>query len=275
MFDAVFIADLTLYLALGAIAGGLAGLLGIGGGLIVVAALAWLLPARGFPASALMQVALATALASIVFTALSSTRAHWRRGAVRWPLVAWLSPGLLLGGAFGALLATWLPSRLLAVFVAVYCLLSAWQLSYGQVRPAAERADQVGRTLLAFAGGVIGAVSAIVGIGGGSMTVPLLIWRGVAPVQAIATSAACGFVIAVAAALGYALAPKAAATVLPAGTIGYIYVPAALAVAAASILTAPLGARLAHRLSALRLRQVFAAFLVFIAALMAVAAWRG
>src|SRR5690606_5545064 len=100
------IPDLLAYLALGTFAGGLAGLLGIGGGLIIVAALAWWLPARGFPASAVMQVALATALATIVFTSLSSTHAHWRRGAVRWPLVAWLAPGLLIGGAFGALLAT-------------------------------------------------------------------------------------------------------------------------------------------------------------------------
>lgn len=274
MADPALLADLALYLLLGACAGFLAGLLGIGGGLVVVAALAWLLPGRGVPDAVLMQVALATALAGIVFTALSSTRAHARRGAVRWPLVAWLAPGLVLGAAGGAVLATWLPSRLLAGLVAVYCLLSAWQLALGGVRPAAGGAREVGRLLLALAGPVIGVVSAIVGIGGGSMTVPLLVWRGVVPVQAVATSAACGLAIALAAAASYALTPPPASLPLPPGTLGHVYWPAALAVAATSMLTAPAGARLAHRLPAMLLRRVFAGFLLLIAALMAVAAWR-
>lgn len=274
MPDPSLLVDLVLYLLLGALAGFLAGLLGIGGGLVVVAALAWLLPGRGVPAAVLMQVALATALAGIVFTALSSTRAHWRRGAVRWPLVAWLAPGLVLGAAGGAVLATWLPSPLLAGGVAVYCLLSAWQLALGGVRPAAGAAHEVGRLLLALAGPVIGAVSAIVGIGGGSMTVPLLVWRGVVPVQAVATSAACGLAIAVAAAAGYGLAAPPGSLALPPGMLGYVYWPAALAVAATSMLTAPAGARLAHRLPPMLLRRVFAGFLLLIAALMAVAALR-
>jgi len=268
------IADIAIYLLLGAAAGWLAGLLGIGGGLIIVAALAWLLPTRGIPIDATMHVALATALATIVFTALSSTRAHRRRGSVRWPLVAWLAPGLLIGGSLGAVAATWLPSHVLAVMVALYCLLSAWQLAYGQTRAATDRADEVGRALLAVAGGIIGIVSAIVGIGGGSMTVPLLVWRGVAPVQAVGTSAACGFAIAIASAAGYAMAPRAADVALPPGMLGFIFWPAALAMALASILTAPFGASMAHRLSPMRLRQVFAVFLVVIAALMALAAFR-
>ncbi len=267
--------EIFLYLALGAAAGWLAGLLGIGGGLVVVAALVFLLPLHGFPAEALMQVALATSLAGIVFTSMSSTRAHWRRGGVRWPLVAWLAPGLVIGSVLGALAATWLPSRLLAVFVAVYCLLSAWQLARGRTRALAERADQVGRGLLAVAGFVIGGISAIVGIGGGSMTVPLLVWRGVVPVQAVATSAACGFVIAIASAVSYSLAPRAGAVDLPDYTIGFVYWPAALAVAVTSVLTAPLGAQLAHRLPPQRLRQVFAAFLLLIAVLVGFSAWRG
>jgi uncharacterized membrane protein YfcA len=275
MTDLPPVADIAIYLLLGAGAGWLAGLLGIGGGLIIVATLAWLLPARGVPLEATMQVALGTALSTIVFTSLSSTRAHWMRGSVRWPLVAWLAPGLVVGASFGAVLATWLPSRMLAVIVAVYCLLSAWQLAYGRTRAATDRADQVGRALLAIAGGVIGIVSAIVGIGGGSMTVPLLVWRGVAPVQAVGTSAACGFAIAIASAAGYALAPRAADVALPTGMLGFIFWPAAMAMALASILTAPFGAATAHRLSPIRLRQVFAIFLVAIALLMAIAALRG
>ena len=130
------ILQLLPYLALGALAGWLAGLLGIGGGLVVVAALVWLLPAQGVPAAALMQVALATALASIVFTAFQRV-APWR-GALA--AGGWLAPGLVLGSAVGAVLATWLPSRLLAVFVAVYCLLSAWQLAWGRTRAASQSA---------------------------------------------------------------------------------------------------------------------------------------
>lgn len=266
--------DITTFLALGAAAGFLAGLLGIGGGLIVVAALVWLLPAQGIPEPVLMQVALATALAGIVFTSMSSTRAHWRRGGIRWPLVAWLAPGLVLGGLAGAVLATWLPGWLLAAFVSVYCLLSAAQLAWGRSRPATTHVHDVGRALLAAAGLVIGAVSAVVGIGGGSMTVPLLVWRGVLPVQAVATSAACGVVIALASVTGYVFSPHEPSVALPPGTWGYVQLPAALTIAAASVLTAPLGARLAHHLPPQRLRQVFAVFLLVIAAMMAIAALR-
>lgn len=274
MVDAALLIDLVMYLVLGAAAGFLAGLLGIGGGLIVVAALVWLLPAQGIPQAVLMQVALATALGGIVFTSMSSTRAHWRRGAIRWPLVAWLAPGLVIGGLLGAVLATTLPSRLLAIFVAVYCLLSAAQLAWGGSRPMTDRADAVGRGLLAMAGLVIGAVSAVVGIGGGSMTVPLLVWRGVVPVQAVATSAACGVVIALASVTGYIASPHGPELALPSGSWGYVFVPAALTIAIASVSTAPWGARLAHRLPPRRLRQVFAIFLVVIAALMTHAAGR-
>jgi uncharacterized membrane protein YfcA len=262
------LSELAVFLCLGAAAGFLAGLLGIGGGLVVVAALVWLLPAHGVPAPILMQVALATALGGIVFTAISSTWAHWRRGAIRWPLVAWLAPGLVIGGLIGAWLATLLPSRFLAICVAVYCLLSAVQLVWGGSRAATDHAEGVGRGLLAGAGLVIGAVSAVVGIGGGSMTVPLLVWRGVVPVRAVATSAACGVVIALASVTGYIGSPNGPTLPMPSGSWGYVFVPAALAVALASVLTAPLGARLAHRLPAQRLRQVFAGFLVLIAVLM-------
>lgn len=274
MPDLQMIASHAGFLVLGSVAGFLAGLLGIGGGLIVVAALVWLLPVHGVPQAVLVQVALATALGGIVFTSVSSIWAHWRRGAIRWPLVAWLAPGMVLGGMAGAVLATFLPGHLLAAFVAVYCLLSAAQLTFGRSRQGGPRTADVGRLLLAVAGVFIGAVSAVVGIGGGSMTVPLLVWRGVVPVQAVATSAACGVFIALASVAGYAGSPQAPAAALPPGSWGYVYMPAALLVAAASVLTAPLGARAAHHLPPRRLRQVFAAFLLLIAALMAWAAVR-
>jgi uncharacterized membrane protein YfcA len=257
--------DWGVYLALGALAGLLAGLLGIGGGLVLVAALVWLLPGQGVPAAQAVHVALATALASIVLTGLSSARAHHRRGSVLWITVAWLAPGLLLGGWLGSLLATHLDGGFLRAGIAVYCALAALQLALDWPKARAERADAPRGPAYAAAGGGIGALSALVGIGGGSMTVPLLVWRGVRPVRAVGTSSACGVVIALASAAGYA-AHGPAAGLLPAGSWGYVFVPAAVVIALASVLTAPLGARLAHRLSGPALRRVFAVFLLLVGA---------
>ena len=252
----------AIYLALGAVAGVLAGLLGIGGGLVLVAALVWLLPSQGVPAEHAVHVALATALASIVMTGLSSARAHHRRGSVLWPTAAWLVPGMLLGGWLGSLLATRLDGGLLRAFIAVYCYVAALQLGLDWPRARPERPDAPTGPAYSAAGGFIGALSALVGIGGGSMTVPLLVWRGVRPVRAVGTSSACGVAIALSAAAGYAL--QAAPTGLPAGSWGYVYLPAAAGIAVASVLAAPLGTRLAHRLSGPALRRVFAAFLALV-----------
>jgi uncharacterized membrane protein YfcA len=254
-----------MFPALGALAGVLAGLLGIGGGLVLVAALAWWLPLHGVPAQFAMQAALATSLASIVFTALSSARSHARRGSVLWPTVFALVPGLLIGGWFGSLLAVHLSGRVLRWIVAIYCFLAGAQLLLGQ--PKARTGDGDAATepvprdpFIAACGLLIGAVSAVVGIGGGSMTVPLLIWRGVRPVRAVGTSSACGVAIGLASAAGYALHGPPGALPGP-GSFGFVDLPAAAGIALASVLAAPLGVRLAHRLSGPALRRVFAAFL--------------
>ncbi|WP_374604684.1 sulfite exporter TauE/SafE family protein [Arenimonas sp.] len=252
----------SLYLALGALAGVLAGLLGIGGGLVLVAALVWLLPTQGVPAEHAVHAALATALASIVLTGLSSARAHHRRGSVLWPTVAWLVPGLLVGGWLGSGLAVQLDGDWLRLFIAGYCGLAAVQMAADWPRARAERPDPPRGPGYSLAGGGIGAVSALVGIGGGSMTVPLLVWRGVRPVRAVGTSSACGVAIALASAAGYAL--QAAPAGLPAGSWGYVFLPAAAGIALASVLAAPLGTRLAHRLSGPALRRVFAVFLALV-----------
>ena len=257
--SAALLLELAVYLGLGATAGLLAGLLGVGGGLVIVVVLAWLLPVFGLPADAAMHAALATSLASIVFTAAASARAHHRRGSVLWPSVRWLVPGLLAGGAAGALVATRLPGETLRLLVAGYCLLAAAHVAYGQPRHGGVRSDPPRSPWLAAAGGGIGAVSAVVGIGGGSMTVPLLVWLGVPPVRAVGTSSACGVAIGLASAAGYAVfGPDGA---LPAGGVGYVYLPAAAGIALASVLVAPLGTRLAHALSARALKLVFALFL--------------
>lgn len=248
-----------LYPLLGAIAGVLAGLLGVGGGLVLVAALVWLLPLRGVPTEFAMQAALATSLASIVLTALSSARAHARRGSVLWPTVWVLLPGLLLGGWLGSLLATHLSGDVLRWGVAIYCFVAGTQLLLGQPRARAGSMDAPRDALIGVAGLAIGAVSALVGIGGGSMTVPLLIWRGVLPVRAVGTSSACGVAIGLASAAGYAVHGPVGG--LPQGSLGFVYLPAAAGIALASVLAAPLGARLAHRLSGGTLQRVFAVFL--------------
>ncbi|MBB5208897.1 sulfite exporter TauE/SafE family protein [Chiayiivirga flava] len=253
-----------IYLVLGVAAGIMAGLLGIGGGLILVVALVWLLPTQGVPAGDAMHVALATSLASIVLTGLSSARAHHARGSVLWRSVAWLVPGMLLGGLLGAAVATALSGEALRWFVCGFCVLAALQLLFGQPRAGGDRTDAPASPGLTAAGVGIGAVSAVVGIGGGSMTVPLLVWLGVAPVRAVGTSSACGVAIAVASAIGYmGLGP--APGVLPAGSVGYVYVPAAVGIALTSILAAPYGTRLAHHIRPQTLKRVFAAFLLAVA----------
>ncbi|AXK73463.1 sulfite exporter TauE/SafE family protein [Lysobacter sp. TY2-98] len=252
-----------LFLALGVVAGVLAGLLGVGGGLVLVASLAWLLPQLGIPEQFAMQAALASSLASIVLTAAASARAHARRGAVLWPTAAWMVPGLLLGGALGSGIAVQIPGDVLRAGVAVYCLLAAAQLTFAKSRAVAS--DVVPRgPLMTVAGAVIGMVSALVGIGGGSMTVPLLVARGVAPVRAVGTSSACGVAIGLGSALGYMLHRPPGG--LAEYAVGYVYLPAALGVAAASVLAAPWGTRLAHRISGPQLKRVFALFLVAVAA---------
>jgi len=210
-----------------------------------------------------VHMALATALASIVLTGLSSARAHHRRGSVLWPTVAWLVPGMLVGGWLGSLLATRLEGEWLRGFIAAYCYLAALQLGLDWPRAKQERPDAPKGAAYSASGVFVGAISALVGIGGGSMTVPLLVWRGVRPVRAVGTSSACGVAIALASAAGYAAHGPVGAG-LPPGSWGYVFVPAAVAIALASVLTAPLGTRLAHRLSGQALRRVFAAFLVLV-----------
>jgi len=254
---------------LGAVAGVLAGLLGIGGGVILVPALAWLLPLHGVPKEAALHAALASSLASIVVTAASSAWSHHRRGSVMWPTAAWMAPGLLLGGWLGSAFAVHVADDALRWIVAAYCFIVALQMfasrngnGGGDLRAPAPRGWP-----MSAAGVGIGAVSSVVGIGGGSMAVPLLVWRGIAPVRAVGTSSACGVPIGLASALGYALHAPAGA--LPQHAIGYVHLPATLGVAVASLLAAPYGTKLAHRIGGAALKRVFACFLLAVAALLA------
>jgi len=258
---------LLLYLTTGAVAGILAGLLGVGGGLIIVPALVLIFAAQGVPEAIVMHMALGTSLATIVMTSVSSVRAHHKRGAVLWQVVWRLTPGIVAGTLMGAMLADMLSGGALKRIFGIFALLIAVQLGLG-AKPAPHR-KLPGGTGMALAGGVIGGVSAIVGIGGGSLTVPFLTWCRVGVHNAVATSSACGLPIALAGSLGFIITGWNETT-LPAFSSGYIYWPAMAGIATASALFAPLGARLAHALPADTLKKFFALFLALLGARMLV-----
>lgn len=251
------IPDLLLFMLLGALAGFLAGLLGIGGGLVIVPVLAWLL-SDSVPEHA-MHLAVGTSLGSIVLTSVSSLLAHHRHGAVVWPVVAQLAPGLVLGALVGALLASRLSGLVLTIVFGCFCLLAGLAMIRAADRIAGRGLPGPAAILAGGAG--IGMLSALVGIGGGTLTVPWLLWRGTDIRRAVATAAACGLPIAVAAVVGYVAAGWSRSG-LPVGAAGFVYLPALVGISVASVLTAPWGARVAHRAPRRRLQRVFAGFLL-------------
>ena len=248
--------EILLYLALGACAGVLAGLFGVGGGIIIVPVLVFSL--QGFDASILTHLAVGTSLATIIFTSVNAVREHHRRGAVRWPIFAWMTVGILMGAGFGALTAEAISGPNLQKIIGVFALVIAVQLAL-DVKPKASRTVP-GKVGLTLAGSVIGWASAIFGIGGGSLTVPFLTWRSVPMQQAVATSSACGLPIALASALSFMILGWHD-PLLPAHSLGFIYLPALLGIALTSMFFARVGARLAHRLSPKLLKRLFAALL--------------
>ncbi|MES9868763.1 MAG: sulfite exporter TauE/SafE family protein [Sedimenticola sp.] len=253
--------DIAVYLSVGAVAGLFAGLLGVGGGLIIVPALVWVFSSNGFSPDALMHLAVGTSLGTIVVTSISSISAHHKRGAVLWRQVMALSPGIVIGAWCGALVADSLPTLWLQRVFACFAIMVGLQMAF-RVKAEAHR-QLPGRAGMGLAGWIIGLVSAVVGIGGGSMTVPFLSWCSVNMRNAVATSAACGLPIAVAGAIGFVVAGWGAAG-LPQWSSGYLFWPALLAVVSASVLFAPLGARLAHTLPVGTLKRVFSLLLLVI-----------
>ena len=247
-----------IYLLLGAFAGLVAGLLGVGGGLIIVPVLVFIFTGQGVAEHLIVHLAVGTSLATIVFTSISSVRAHHQHGAVLWPAFWQLTPGIVIGAWLGALFADVLASDQLRRFFGVFELLVAIQMTFN-VKPRPHR-QLPGRAGMVGAGSVIGAISAIVGIGGGTITVPFLGWCNVAMRKAVATSSACGLPIAIAGATGFIVTGWNAVD-LPVYSSGYVYWPAFIGIVIASVLSAPLGARLAHRLPAAQLKRIFAVLL--------------
>lgn len=253
-------------LALGTVTGFLAGLLGVGGGMMMVPFLTLILAHRGVEPGLAVKMAIATSMATILFTSLSSVRAHHGRGAVRWDLVRGLAPGIVLGGLLsGAGAFALLKGQGLALCFAGFVGFSAIQLWRDRKpKPSRQMPGPVGQTAV---GGAIGFVSGLVGAGGAFMSVPFMVWCNVPIRQAVGTSAALGFPIALANVAGYLIAGRALPPALP-GAVGYLYLPALLIVSLASVSLAPLGARVAHASDTTKLKRVFAVLLFGLAASM-------
>jgi len=253
-------------LLLGCGTGFLAGLLGIGGGMLLVPFMTWLLSQRGVDAALAVKMAIATSMATILFTSISSVRAHHKRGAVRWELVKGLAPGIVIGGlAAGAGVFALLKGSTLALVFGVFVAFSATQMLLEcKPKPTREMPGPAGRVA---AGSVIGFVSGLVGAGGGFISVPFMTWCNVAIHNAVATSAALGFPIALANVVGYVIGGWNLANPTPA-SFGYLWLPGLAIVATTSVLFAPLGARTAHAMNVGQLKRVFAMLLYALAAYM-------
>jgi uncharacterized membrane protein YfcA len=248
---------------LGLCTGFLAGLLGIGGGMIMVPFVSFILAGKGFPPNYTVKMAVATSLATICFTSITSVRAHHKRGAVLWPVVAKLVPGILLGSALGAQVAVAMPGKVLSVVFSVFVAFSATQMFLDR-KPKPHRTLPGTPGMLA-AGGTIGIVSALVGAGGAFISVPFMQWCNVKIHNAVATSAALGFPVALAGTLSYVLAGRDLPQ-MPPGSVGYLYLPGLVVISMASMSTAPLGARTAHRMDIRPLKRAFALVLYCLAA---------
>jgi uncharacterized protein len=252
----------AIYFVLGTFTGFLAGLFGVGGGLVLVPVLVMLFDAQRFPAEQTLHLALGTSMATIIFTSLSSMYKHHQHGAVIWQVVRRITPGILLGTALGALLASSIPTKGLGIFFALFVYFTAAQILLGKnPHPSRQLPGTAGMTL---AGTITGWISSLVSIGGGAIIVPFLIWCNVPIRNAIGTASAIGFPIAVGGTLGY-IAIGSYINALPEPRVGYVYLPALFWVAVASMVTAPFGARSAHRINVELLRKLFAVLLLALA----------
>jgi uncharacterized membrane protein YfcA len=262
---------LILELALLGIGTGfLAGLLGIGGGMLMVPFITLILSGQGVAPDLAVKMAIATSMATIIFTSVSSVRAHHKRGAVRWDIVKRLAPGIVVGSLVASLgVFALLKGSYLAIFFGLFVGFSATQMFLDRKPKPTRQMPGTGGQFAA--GGVIGFLSGLVGAGGGFISVPFMAWCNVAIHNAVATSAALGFPIALANVTGYVIAGLKVQD-LPPASFGYIWLPGLLVIALCSVFTAPLGAKAAHALPVGRLKRIFAIILYLLAAYML---WKG
>lgn len=263
MLEPLLIVELAV---LGVGTGFLAGLLGIGGGMLMVPFITIIMSNRGVAPDLAVKMAIATSMATIIFTSISSVRAHHKRGAVRWDIVKRLAPGIVIGSIIGSLgVFALLKGSYLAIFFGLFVSFSATQMFLDKKpKPTRQMPGTAGQFA---AGGFIGFLSGLVGAGGGFISVPFMTWCNVAIHSAVATSAALGFPIAVANVLGYVISGQSVQN-LPESSFGYIWLPALVVIAVCSFMTAPLGAKAAHNLPVGKLKRVFASILYVLAAYM-------
>jgi uncharacterized protein len=262
-FEPLLIIELAL---LGVGTGFLAGLLGIGGGMLMVPFITIIMSNRGIAPDLAVKMAIATSMATIIFTSISSVRAHHKRGAVRWDIVKRLAPGIVVGSMIGSLgVFALLKGSYLAIFFGLFVSFSATQMFLDK-KPKPTR-QMPGTTGQFVAGGFIGFLSGLVGAGGGFISVPFMTWCNVAIHSAVATSAALGFPIALANVIGYIISGNAVQG-LPPNSFGYIWLPALLVIATCSFFVAPYGAKAAHSLPIGKLKRIFASILYVLAAYM-------
>ncbi len=249
------------FCAIGAGVGILAGLLGVGGGLVIVPVLVFIFDYQGVPPEIIMHLALGTSMASIIFTSVSSFMAHHKRGAVQWDIVRRIVIGILTGTFLGSCFAAVMSTGFLKIFFVVFLYFISFQLLFNK-KPRASR-ELPGLLGMFCTGNCIGFLSSLVGIGGGAISVPFMIWCNVVVHHAIGTSAAIGLPIAIAGTVGYIFNGWNVAE-LPDYSVGYVYLPALFGIAMTSVLTAPLGVKLAHSLPVSRLKRIFALLLIVV-----------
>lgn len=258
------------FAALGVFVGFFAGLLGIGGGAIMVPPLVFLFDAQGLPKDQVLHLAVGTSMATILLTSLSSVRAHHARGAIRWDIMRGMTPGILLGGLAGAALASHIPTAALALAFTLIIFVAATSMILNRA-PSPSR--QLPGTLgLSGVGAAIGGVSSMAAMGGAFISVPYMVRCNVPMIQAIGTAASLGFPIALAGTAGFVISGLYDIG-LPPGSLGYVYLPAFAGITITSVLIAPVGAAVAHRLPTRRLKQIFAMLLYVLAVRMLIKIW--
>lgn len=253
--------SLVIYAILGSIAGVLAGLLGVGGGIVIVPMLSIAFTMQHFPHDVIMHLALGTSMASIIFTSISSAVAHNRREAVLWNIVKIITPSILVGTFLGSFFASKIPTQYLQLFFALFLLFVSFQMFLGKTPKASRTMPKA--LGVSFFGSIIGIISSLVGIGGGTLSVPFMVFHNIEMRKAIGTSSAIGIPIAVAGAAGY-LVNGLSSPSLPEYSLGYIYLPALIGLVMFSTLTSPFGAKLTHTLPVSRIKKCFALLLLVI-----------
>lgn len=253
--------DILLLIGVGIVAGTMAGLLGIGGGIIIVPVLALVFDGQGIHVDVLMHVSIGTSLATIAITSISSIRTHQSHQAIDWAVFKRITPGILLGGLLGSVIAKMIPGADLRIIFGVFMLLVAGQMILGNAsKPHRQLPGSFG---MVVSGAVIGSISSLMGIGGGSMSVPFLTWCNMAIRQAVATSAAIGFPIAIAGVTGFIITGWGIEN-RPVWSVGYVNVPAFLSIVVSSFLFAPVGAKITHKISPQKLKKIFGYFLLLL-----------